>query len=125
MVSANSTSVSVLAGSAIPWQNGNFTACDRSNSNSTTITLGRCGLYSIDFDGSVSTAAADSSISLTLFVNGVATTIGTLVATTAADSPVAASFNTVLRVSSVPTTISVVSDSEITVNKAQIKAVRL
>lgn len=125
MVSANSTSVSVLAGSAISWQNGVFTACDRASSNSTTITLGRCGLYSIDFDSSVSTAAADSSISLTLFVNGVATNIGTLVATTAADSPVAASFNTVLRVNSIPTTISVVSDSEITVNKAQIKAVRL
>jgi hypothetical protein len=125
MVSVNSTNVAVALNNPIPWQNGSFTACDRASSNATALTLGRCGLYSIDFDSSIETAAADPSILLTLYVNGVATNIGSEVATTAATSPVASSFNTVLRVTSVPTTISVVSDSDITAVKAQLKAVHL
>jgi len=125
MVSVNSTNVAVLANNPIPWQNGNFTHCDKATSNGTTLTLGKTGLYSIDFDSSVETAAADPSIALTLFVNGVATQIGAEVATTAATTPVAASFNTVIRVCCVPTNISVVSDSEITTVKAQLKAIHL
>jgi hypothetical protein len=125
MVSVNSTNVSVAANNPIAWQNGIFTACDKASSNGTALTLGRCGLYTIDFDSSVETAAADPSIALTLYVNGIPSNIGAVISTTAASTPVAGAFNTVLRVNTVPTTISVVSDSVITVDKAQFKAVHL
>ena len=123
MVSVNSTNIAVAADNAIPWQNGNFTSCDRATSNGTTITLGKTGLYSIDFDGSITTAA-DSTTELTLFINGISSNISSIISTTAA-TPTSAGFNTVIKVCNVPTTLSVVTDTAITVDKAQLKAVYL
>lgn len=123
MVSVNSTNVTVAENNAIPWQNGNFTSCDNATSNGTTITLGRTGLYSINFNGSITTVAAGTT-ELTLFINGVASNIGSIVGT-AANTPTASGFNTLIRVCKVPTSLSVVSDTAITVDKAQLKAVHL
>lgn len=125
MVSVSTNNKEVLANNFILWDNGTFTPCDEASANTNIITLGRCGLYSIDFDASIQTAAADTSIALSLAVNGITSNIGDIVSTAAVDTPVHSGFNTVLRVSSAPVNIGVITDSDITVNKAQLKAVHL